>query len=66
MQAPVPVHISLKVEVIAPRRYSLLFFPLAFVWEVRCLCCSQAEYTVEPMDLDPTPLAGVCMVALRC
>lgn len=56
----------IKIEVIAPQRYSFLFFPLAFIWEVRCLCCFQEEQTVEPVGLDLTPLVGVCMVALRC
>lgn len=65
-QAPFPVYLSFEVEVVAPQKCSFLFSALAFILEVRSLCCSQAEQRVEPVDLDPTPLLGVPMVALRC
>lgn len=65
-QAQFPVYLSLEVEVVAPQKYSFLFSALAFVLEVRSFCCLQAEQrVVEPVDLDPTPLLGVPMVALR-
>lgn len=65
-QALFPVYLSLEVEVIAPQKYSFLFSALAFILEVRSVCCPQAEQRVEPVDLDPTPLLGVPVVALRC
>lgn len=65
-QAQFPVYLSLEVEVVAPQKYSFLFSALSFVLEVRSFCCLQAEQrVVEPVDLDPTPLLGVPMVALR-
>lgn len=65
-QALFPVYLSLEVEVIAPQKYSFLFSALAFILEVRSVCCPQAEQRVEPVDLDPTPLLEAPVVALRC